>query len=467
MHYNIETYPAFKQLSPEARTAAIECYKAPHTSSIERWLSIAQLATHHNIGSAIRQILWHEVESRETQLRILAALTKCERSQRLAKTITPETSSTTIPEELRIDSETARIAIALNYTTQHRIWTIIRNCCGSANHITMKDLLELLPHFNIEHNKRYLNRLIKKGLGIFWMLSTDKSTLYYRSSRRVGAGLVCAAKKQNQSHLYETNLPGGRDVWIPTNAATQSLQSWKAYIYAAWFAWRDNPTIARATVAMLFNATKETQLNWHTLTTNVLAIVNNDAQSTTGDKEQIPAHATQYMTWDKKLRYHWQTSNTYISTLRTHHAKGQARKIREQAAAIAFDQPVDVHKAQTATKRQSAWFDRSHRPQRKFHTSLGKLKQLLKTEERSKYPRGFRKQTMFVYLGFNSNGTGIWEYIPKETPYGEIPADWEPQTTPNERVPVSIEYRFDWLGKDLKTAERDYLTFLRAQGELA
>ncbi len=368
---------------------------------------------------------------------------------------------------VRVDPEIGRLASALQHAAEHRLWSLIRAHAGSRSWIDRAELVQLLREMDITYSRRHLKRLLAKGTNLFWGLSQN-GRIYHRSPARVGAALVAEARSADHSELFETNLPGGRDVWVPVQA---TLAGWKAYIYAAWHTWRRSPEIARSTLAMLFGCQIDTLRGWEKLLAGDLTVRANYAQSTTGDPAQVPLHATQYMTWAKERRYRWQLVNTYQSnTLQLHPFKGQARRVRQHAGRAAFDQPVNDNMAHPA-QAGSYWFDRTHRPDRCYHRKASKLRSLIRIDarlaEQHGRPTGIRQQTMYVWRGVSSEGSGIFEYVAREGHWNEILPDWDPQTEANERVPLNVEYRRDWLGPDRKQAERDYLTYLRAQGELA
>jgi hypothetical protein len=408
----------------------------------------------------------------ETEQRIVLA--DINRALRLAALDAEQTAKPVVTRQnftvagcVRVDPEIGRMASALQHAAEHRIWSLIRAHAGSRSWITRDDLTQMLAEMDITYSRRHLKRLLAKGDGLFWGL-TQSGRIYHRSPARVGAALVTEAQESDRSELFETNLPGGRDVWVPVQA---TLAGWKAYLYAAWHTWRRSPEIARRTLAMLFGCQIDTLRGWEDLLAGDLTVRANYAQSTTGDPAQVPLHATQYMTWAKERRYRWQLVNTYQSnTLQLHPFKGQARRVRQHAGRAAFDQPVNDDMAHPA-QAGGYWFDRSHRPDRCYHRKADKLRSLIRIdarlEEQHGRPTGFRQQTMYVWRGAGRDGSGIFEYVPREGHWGEILPDWQPQTEANERVPLNVEYRRDWLGPDHKQAERDYLTYLRAQGELA
>jgi hypothetical protein len=486
MHYSIS---ANAKSNPDLSAQIDAIFNDTALNSLERWICLAGLAVQDaRIAPILRQNLYRELRRPADQQAVLKALANAERRRTgplaemmrnivayrsgISEIGVPENANspqltTTEQVYIRLDPEIGRMAIGLSLAAQHRIWSAIRQYAGSRSYVDIDELQQLLAEqFDLHHGVNYLRKLLRKGNGIFWGLTRDKQRIFYRGAARVGVALIQLARSQGLEQLYETNLPGGRDVWVPVQA---NLQSWKAYVYAAWFAWRDNPAIARSTLCGLFGVSKETLYNWDALLpADVLHTRRNEAQSACCDTAQLPDHATQYMTWSKETRYRWQLSNTFVSSLIVHASKGQARRVRELAWHEAYGQPVKAHQAQADPS--ACWFDRSHRTLRHYHTSLGRVQHYVKLESRIEArngnPRGFRKQQMYLWRGMNAQGRGIYEYIPLERPYGEIQEAWQPQTKADERVPLKVEYRRDWLGS-YKRSEREYLRFRQAQGELA
>jgi len=441
--------------------------------------------------------LWHEIGDPRTALllmarlvvhdpslaadiRALAGLTlvyECDRRQVLdvlAKHLPPDTSTADPPlvEQLelvgpavgglRVDPEIGRMAIALNLAAQHRIWALMRHHGGAQSWIWRDDLEAQLAGIGITYNPRYLRRLLRQGNGLFWGMACRGRKIFYRSAAHVGAMLVRLAKREGRPELYETNLPGGRDVWV---LVPVDLGEWEARIYAAWMTWRGGPEIARDTLAILFGRCPDTFRQWEKRLGGWLKVRMNIAQSTCQDPAQLPPYASQYLTWNNVRRFRWQLPNTYLSAFRLHKHKGSARKRREQAGYAAFGQPVDDDKAQSRSGNPRAgwWFDRSHRSQRRYHGRPDKLMSIVRRDARSKYPSGIRRQVHYVWRGQNRLGRGVFEYVPREEPYDEIAPDWVPRTTADERIPIKMEYAV--MG-DYKRHERAYLRFLQAQGEL-
>lgn len=364
-------------------------------------------------------------------------------------------------EGVRIDPEIGRLAIGLNLAAQHRIWALARHA-GAGGWIGREDLEQQLAALDIAYNTRYLRRLLRHGDGLFWGLACRGRKIFFRSAAKVGAALVRRAKQANRHELYTTNLPGGRDVWLPI---LPDLIDWEAGIYGAWFAWRNNPEIARETIAMLFGRSVSACRLWEERLGERLSVRPNVAQSTCDDPAQLPPHAVQYMNWSKERRYCWRLPNTYIAAFRVHHHKGSARKRRELAGYEAFGQPVEDDMARTppAKRWKGWWFDRSHRSERRYHSRAGKLMSMIRRDARLKYPSGIRKRVHFVWRGLNRLERGVFEYVPREPPHDEISPDWVPKTRADERLPIRMEYAT--MG-DYKRYERMYLQFLQAQGEI-
>ena len=363
---------------------------------------------------------------------------------------------------IRVDPEIGRLAIALKQAPLHRLWAVMRAVQGSQGYITREALETQLDALHIHYNRRYLRQLLRDGNGRFWGLAERGRKIFYRSAQKVGVMLVRLAASLGRHELYATNLPGGRDVWLPV---LPDLADWEAGIYGAWMAWRRDPVIARDTLAALFGRTPDTFRAWEDRLGSRLHVRANHAQSTCSDPVQLPPHAAQYLTHDNQRRYHWRLPNTYQSAFRVHHCKGSARKRRELAGRAAFGQPVDDDMAQPARRagqqcHHTWWFDRSHRTERRYHTRSGKLLGMVRHDARAKYPSGIRRQVQFLWRGMGRSGAGAYEYVPREAPFDEISPDWQPTTRPDERVPLRMEYAV--MG-DYKRAERHFLRMIHVE----
>ena len=136
----------------------------------------------------------------------------------------------------------------------------------------------------------------------------------------------------------ERNRPGTREMYVPVAG---SLEQWEAQLYAAWFAYRNNPTISRSELSHLFGRDKTTLRHWEQARlAGQLTVRHNYAQCPNVDEffQHIPHYATSYTAWvrwkgapRKIARIRWQLPNTYlVGAIKQHHKKGQASKVRRR-----------------------------------------------------------------------------------------------------------------------------------------
>jgi hypothetical protein len=246
--------------------------------------------------------------------------------------VLPET-----PLELRVEPEIGRICIGLNKASEYRLYIIARELTRSADgsgKVAKQALRGVLKRYGITYSREHFNRLLRAGNGAFWNLS--QKHVYIRSYKSLASKLATLAPE-----LFTTNRPGVRDIYL---SPAGSHEQWEAMLYAAWLAYRNNPTIARATLETLFRRSPDTLRRWEqTRLQTVVSVRANDVQCPhplhEDDRyfDHIPEHSQPYVAqvhfqgqWQRVIRIRWRTSNTYqVSAIRQHHRRGQASKVRK------------------------------------------------------------------------------------------------------------------------------------------
>ena len=120
--------------------------------------------------------------------------------------------------------------------------------------------------------------------------------------------------------------------YVPLARAV-SLEAWEAWLYAAWLAYRNNPTIARETLAQLFGRSADTLRQWEDKhLAGQVTVRHNYTQCPHPNVEDeryfnhIPAHSQAYRgtvrfqgQWREVTRLYWQTCNSYqVKGMRQH-----------------------------------------------------------------------------------------------------------------------------------------------------
>ena len=311
-----------------------------------------------------------------------------------------------VQSEIRVEPELGRAAIALNLAAVYRVYVIAREMTRSGDgsgKAAKKALKEQLRAYGLSYSREHLSRLLKAGEGLFW--NRSRSDLYLYKPARVATAMAAI-----DPSVFATNKPGVRDMLL---SLTGSLEAWEATLYAAWLAYRGNPTLARETLATLFGRSADTLRQWETqhLVQTVTVRTNytqcpHPNEETDRYLEHIPAHSQAYRgalrfqgQWRAVTRLYWQTCNTYqVHGLRQHPRKGQAGKVRKAINNV-LDQP--------ANERRGG----SLRSRRYFDTPEGLKRQVDRYGGAYYLWRGENRRGWGI---FELNGTGFWVTYPDE-----------------------------------------------------
>lgn len=252
------------------------------------------------------------------------------------------------PVNIRLDPELGRLSITLKQAHFLRVWCVlrhvVRNRDGSGK-VNRREIPKTLKQFGIKHSRRHINRIIQQGEGIYW--NATPTLLYIRSSSHVAKMLTQMALEVYPDGV-STNKPGVRDVLLDPKG---TLEEWEAQIYKGWLTHRENPTISREVLSILFNRTPETLRRWEQVRLGDQVIIRSNYAQQTDDEwtidkhfHHIPEHAVVYARKTKhqnKFGFRWRISNTYKTRYcRQHPHKGQASKVRRAVNRV-LEQPAN------------------------------------------------------------------------------------------------------------------------------
>lgn len=301
---------------------------------------------------------------------------------------------------LRVDPELGRLAIVLHLAQGLRLWVVCRDLVRSATkgklaagRVPRQLLKERLKALGIGYTARHINRLLAASDGLFWNLSPD--AVHIRSVSYVAEQLVLQAA-QTCPETIATNKPGVREVYLPVGG---SLEQWEAMLYAGWLTHRENPTIARETLAQLFGRSADSLRRWEAMRlSHILTIRTNYAQAVLDEDlletldYVLPSQAYSYVASGvegPEIRLRWQLPNTYNpAQIRQHHCKGQASRVRKRVNA-SLARPVHV------------WRDgmQGDKLEKLYWNDAKKLRRYLKRHTGLRY----------LWLGENPQQQGVFE----------------------------------------------------------
>jgi hypothetical protein len=295
----------------------------------------------------------------------------------------------------RIDPELGRLAVALHCAAELRLWVVMRQYVrdhGGSGWIAREELVPLLKAQGIGYTARHVRRLLADGEGRFWNVAPQR--VYMRSWAHLAAGLTQEAQHAKLG-FSEHNQPGRREMYVPVAG---SLEAWEAQLYAAWLAYRNNPTISRGMLSTLFGRDKTVLRRWEqTQLAGQVTVRHNFAQCPNHETffQHIPQHATSYVAWVRwhgrprqVVRVRWQLPNSYlVGAIRQHHKKGQAAKVRRRVNKAAETLPVD--------ERRDGWHERL------YFDQAATLRQFVR-----KHPE---VEARYVWRGENRLRAGIFE----------------------------------------------------------
>lgn len=331
---------------------------------------------------------------------------------------------------IRMDVETARLAIALHKVGEFRMWCIARELTRQGNgdgKTTKTDLYDALARFGVSYSRDHFSRLLRHGTGLFWRIDPETKIIYMNSPQQVAPALVDLAYQCNPL-LVATNRPGGRDMYV---SVSHSHEAFEANIYAGWMSHREHPTISREVLEILFDRSADTLRRWEQDRLDGMVTVRENYAQYEPDpntwEQFIPDHAQPYLAHAKRdgvytqaIRYRWQIPNTYHTmAIKQHPHRGQNRKVSNLVNTL-LDQyggfPVPDQKSGQPALSIGRGYEKRY-----FHDPK-KLK---------RYVQKTGCDERLLWRGQDKQGRGVFE---PTLSYGH--------TRPNERASFTQEYRY-------------------------
>lgn len=330
---------------PQKAAALIAAVVAHHAPELQAWAR-AQLHAKHRFVSLPLPYQNATSKPAEAQFQAIFGVQPVIAQKPLKQAVEPVLGGETAA--FRVDPELGRLCVALHLAPAFRIWVIIRQLVregSGSGWIERNHLVEALASYRVAITARHLRRVLVSGEDIFW--NVTRKRVYMRSWAHVAASLTRSALLANIGRV-DRNRPGARELYVPV---TGSLDEWEARLYCAWFAYRNNPTISRSELGILFGRDKATFRHWEkTRLGGLLQVRRNYAQCPSYEAfySHVPHYATEYVAWvrwkgrpKKVARIRWQLPNTYLAgTVRQHHRQGQAAKVRRLVNGVTETMPA-------------------------------------------------------------------------------------------------------------------------------
>lgn len=340
---------------PQRAAAVIAAVVAHHAPELREWAQALLRARHPRVVLPL-QLQTSVVKPPEAQYAAIFGVQPSIGQQPRVRAVVERTTPS--GRHLRIDPELGRLAIALHCAAELRIWVVLRQYVreqGGSGWIERSHLAQVLQAEGVRYTARHLRRLLGGGEEGFW--NATRQRVYMRSWSHLAAHLTRLAEKTRCGES-DHNQPGVREMYVTVEG---SLEGWEAQLYAAWLAYRNNPTISRSQLSLLFGRDKTVLRRWEqTRLAGVVTVRPNFAQCPNHETffEHIPQHALQYVAWVrgrgrpyKVIRIRWQLPNSYqVGSIKQHYKKGQASKVRRRVNQAADTLPVD--------ERRDGWHER-------------------------------------------------------------------------------------------------------------
>ena len=240
---------------PKRAAALVAAVVAHHGPELYDWAQ-AQLRSRHSFVP-LRSLQSSAAKPAEAQFQALFGVRPVIVAQPLITV--SEVRSNAQTAYFQVDPELGRLCVVLHRAPELRIWAVIRQYVrehDGSGWIDRPSLLDALKAQGIAYTSRHLRRILADGEGLFWNVTRER--VYMRSWAHVAALLTNMALATHSGRI-ERNRPGTREMYVLVDG---SLEQWEATLYAAWLAYRNNPTISRSELSHLFGRDKTTLRHW-------------------------------------------------------------------------------------------------------------------------------------------------------------------------------------------------------------
>ena len=235
------------------------------------------------------------------------------------------------PATLRTYAELNRYTLSEGLTGPYRLWLIARALDPKGSGVISRaSFLYTLERLGLSQ-RQFQRMATHPQIAVFLHITQHK--IEYRSLQ-----VVCTALQV---------IPG-RSVTI-TTASVASLETFRAYLYAAWIAGQKRLLISRARLTALFNVSADTLRRWErtagvVVTPNVVEVAPNDYEAAT---PHIPTDARRmyqlddycFYTWEYEGQLYYRTVNRYDAPTFQRGRTGNTRKIAKALHPL----PADDH----------------------------------------------------------------------------------------------------------------------------
>lgn len=184
--------------------------------------------------------------------------------------------------------ELNRIALARRLDTAYLVWAILRHDTAQnhlSSHYTKSAVRNLSKSYGLDFTLRHWRRILKQGDGLFWGIGYGM--VHIRSFKRVYFALADDNASLTQNSYF---------VHIQPHKDTKLR---RATLYHSWFMNRGEVTLARDTIAALFNLSHDQQREYERVLGSAMVVRSNychiDLETYKKNPKDLPAHTYSFV----------------------------------------------------------------------------------------------------------------------------------------------------------------------------